>query len=249
MSGRLLFPPIPTETAAHQPRSEVGIIVLKQVLLSGSKEKVVAAIVTLMFASAFPAVAGIQGSSHDFSPYGWSGGEICSVCHTPHNSKSGSQAPLWNHAISNATYILYSTPTLHVAAEQPQPGGISRMCLSCHDGTIAIDSFGGNVGSTTITGKANLGIDLSNDHPIGIEWVHQTQTRVEMSCLECHNLQYNQDTMAYEFVGPPGQGLKFFDRRIECPTCHDVHNNQVMDVKLLRKPMARSKLCRQCHPK
>jgi len=238
------------ETVAYQPRIGIGIIVLKYAHSSGWMGRVVAAIATLLLISAFPAAAVIQGSQHDFSQFGWSGGEICSVCHTPHNSDSGNKAPLWNHAISNATYNVYSSPTMHVTAEQPQPGGISRMCLSCHDGTIAIDSFGGNgSGSVTITGRANLGTDLSNDHPIGIEWVHQTQTRVEMSCLECHNLQYNQDTMAYEFVGPAGQGLKFFDRKVECPSCHDVHNNQVMDVKLLRKPMAGSKLCLQCHPK
>ncbi len=218
---------------------------LKNTLLSRWIDKLVA---VLLLASALPAIAGIQGSPHDFSQHGWSGGEICRTCHVPHNSISGSQPPLWNHEISNETYKLYSSPTLNpkLPTEQPPPGGLSRMCLSCHDGTIAIDSFGGNKGGSTITGKANLGTDLSNDHPIGIEWGHQTGQAL---CLGCHNLQYNPETYTNEFVGETGRGLKFFDRKIECPTCHDVHNNQVMDVKLLRKPLAGSQLCLQCHPK
>lgn len=123
------------------------------------------------------------------------------------------------------------------------------MCLSCHDGTIAVDSFGGNSGNMKITGRANLGSDLSNDHPIGIKWDHQTQSAGSLSCLSCHNMAFNQTSGAYEFVGQPGNGLKFFDRKVECPSCHDVHNVQVMDVKLLRKPLAGSALCLQCHPK
>ncbi|MCU7927132.1 MAG: cytochrome C [Candidatus Thiodiazotropha sp. (ex Dulcina madagascariensis)] len=222
---------------------------LKNALSLGWTSKAVAAISMLMLASAFPAVAGIRGSPHDFSRTTWSGEEICNVCHTPHNADSSSQVPLWNHEVSIETYKLYSSPTMNVVAEQSQPGGVSRMCLSCHDGTIAIDSYGGNSGKTTITGKPNLGTDLSNDHPVGIEWVHQTQSAGSLSCLSCHVLDYNPETMAYEFVGSAGGELRFFDRKVECPSCHDVHNNQVMDVKLLRKSLAGSQLCLHCHPK
>lgn len=222
---------------------------LKNVFSFARTGRTVAAIAALMQVSVFPVTAGIRGSAHDFSQENWSDGEICGVCHTPHNAGGETQAPLWNHEISQTTYKLYSSETLHVVAQQPQPGGISRMCLSCHDGTIAVDSFGGNSGNMTITGRANLGADLSNDHPIGIEWAHQTQSAGSLSCLSCHKMTFNQETMAYEFAGQPGQELKFFDRKVECPSCHDVHNVQVMDVKLLRKPLAGSELCLHCHPK
>ncbi|MCU7906567.1 MAG: cytochrome C [Candidatus Thiodiazotropha sp. (ex Epidulcina cf. delphinae)] len=214
----------------------------------GWTSKALATISMLMLLSAFPAFAGIQGSPHDLSQTAFSDGEICNVCHTPHNANSGSQVPLWNHEISIATYKLYSSPTMDVVAGQPQPGGVSRMCLSCHDGTIAIDSYGGDSGAITITGKPNLGVDLSNDHPIGIQWAHQTQSAGSLSCLSCHVLKYNPETMMYELVDPVGGELRFFDRKIECPSCHDVHNSQVMDVKLLRKPLAGSQLCLHCHP-
>jgi len=206
-----------------------------------SKGKCIATTVTLLFVSALPAVAGIQGSVHDFTGNGWSGGEICGVCHTPHSSNIGTDAPLWNHAISTADYTTYSSPTMDVIADQPTPGGISRMCLSCHDGTIAIDSFGGNNGSTFITGKANLGTDLSNDHPIGIQWIHQTFESGSADCLNCHDLFNPSVNM--------GKELKFFNGKVECPSCHDVHNSKVMDVKLLRKPLAGSQICLHCHSK
>lgn len=201
----------------------------------------IAVIVMLSLSFMLPAIAGIQGSVHDFSSNGWSGGEICNICHTPHTSSNGTQAPLWNHEISSANYTLYNSPTMAVDAQQPSPGGFSRMCLSCHDGTIAIDSYGGNIGGTTITGKANLGTDLRNDHPVGIQWIHQTQSGGSLGCLNCHDIN--------NLSGPPGQELKFFSGKVECPSCHDVHNSRVMDVKLLRKPLAGSQLCLHCHPK
>ena len=81
----------------------------------------------------------IVGSAHDFSGEGWSGGEICLPCHTPHNADTTEpDAPLWNHAVTSALYTLYDSPTMDVAPEQPRPA--SKLCLSCHDGTVALDS-------------------------------------------------------------------------------------------------------------
>ena len=36
--------------------------------------------------------------------------EVCIFCHTPHNS--GPQTPLWNHQMSSATYLPYTSTTL-----------------------------------------------------------------------------------------------------------------------------------------
>lgn len=190
-----------------------------------------------------PSTATIVGSVHDLSASGISG-EICVVCHTPHANNNTAPGPLWNHEVPTTVYTLYSSSSMNVPVEQPGPGSPSRLCLSCHDGTISVDSYGGTPGTpdNTLTGLANKGTDLSDDHPVGIQWIHQTQGNgTATTCLNCHDI--------LNLTAPPGKELKFFNGRVECPSCHDVHNTQVMDIKLLRKPLAGSEICLHCHPK
>src|ERR1041385_334859 len=73
--------------------------------------------------------------------------EVCIFCHTPHRA-TGEQ-PLWNHAGSAATYTPYSSSTLKAAVGQPT--GASKLCLSCHDGTVAL----GLVNSRPEIGRAS----------------------------------------------------------------------------------------------
>lgn len=127
-------------------------------------------------------MASISGSKHDFSnttlyPNNWSGGEICKPCHAPHNTSPTAttggvlQGPLWNHTLaSNAQYTMYIGGVGGTQQTGQSVDQNSILCLSCHDGTVALDSFGGGPGTSTsgtITGNANLTRDLSNDHPIG----------------------------------------------------------------------------------
>lgn len=174
----------------------------------------------------------IVGSKHDFSTLGWSGGEICLPCHTPHNANATfPDAPLWNHNLSAAVYTVYSSPTMDVPVAQP--GEISKLCLSCHDGTVALDSFGGLSGSQFISGAGNLTTDLSDDHPIGIEWTHPPNATRCTNCHIVHPWRFNDI-------------VPFFDGKIECATCHDVHNT-IGEPKLLRLPLAGSAICLYCH--
>ena len=149
------------------------------------------------------ASAGLDNSKHDFgvggtgsvfTPFTGSA-EICVFCHTPHGGDTTAPAPLWNRNLIAGSYIRYSslgTPSFD-AAEAPI-GSISLACLSCHDGTQAMNSFinapgsgnpagtgtwtGTNVDSTTGKMKVGtagqfypyLGEDLSNDHPISMQY-------------------------------------------------------------------------------
>src|SRR5665811_812821 len=92
--------------------------------------------------------AAITGSSHDFSTANWNfGGEICQPCHTPHDaSLDMAGSPLWNRQSTSATFQLYSSPTFDGSSTIEQPSGTSKLCLSCHDGTVALDNFGGFTG-------------------------------------------------------------------------------------------------------
>lgn len=66
-------------------------------------------------------------------------GEVCVYCHTPHGANTQIKAPLWNRTINNGTYTIYDKPTT-LMRPIGQPGPNSLTCLSCHDGTISIDS-------------------------------------------------------------------------------------------------------------
>ncbi|MBL4700599.1 MAG: hypothetical protein JKX85_05000 [Phycisphaeraceae bacterium] len=176
--------------------------------------------------------AGIVGSAHDFAATDWSAGEICLPCHTPHNaSTTATSAPLWNHLETTATFTMYNSATLQVATET-EPRGPSKLCLSCHDGTVALDSFSNMTGTNFISGAFNLGTDLSNDHPISIKWQHQTE--IPPGCGDCH------------FSSNPT--VPFPNGFLECTTCHDVHN-QTTFPSLLRLSMQGSELCLHCHYK
>ncbi|MCP5053918.1 MAG: cytochrome C [bacterium] len=192
-------------------------------------------VILVILVSTQPIMGNIGGSAHDFSARGWSNGEICLPCHTPHNADTTVMgSPLWNHQVTGSTFIVYTSLTMKSTAVQPR--GPSKLCLSCHDGTVALDSFGGNTGSDMITGVANIGTSLTDDHPISIYWSHQNE--VGTICLKCHNPRPTDFNPI----------LPFYDRYLECSTCHDVHNKTSHD-NLLRLPMNNSELCFHCHGK
>jgi len=185
----------------------------------------------------------IVGSAHDFSSQGWTGqnGEICIVCHTPHNAIAPDDGPLWNRAMSAATYTLYEPNTTPGSDIQGtlfiQPSGVSKLCLSCHDGTIAIDSFGGETGAVfvdDINADADIGEvvatvgDLSNDHPVAFT--------------------YPASGTDLEIVDAAGGLPLFGSNQMECATCHDVHATNTFD-ELLRVDNDGSDLCLTCHTK
>jgi predicted CXXCH cytochrome family protein len=181
----------------------------------------------------------IAGSVHDFSGDAWSGGEICIACHTPHNALTAPDGPLWNHELTAATFTTYSSSTLD--ATIGQPGGVSKLCLSCHDGTVAIDSFGGATGSIMITGNALLGTSLSNDHPISITY--------DTALANADGELADPSTVTSGLGGTITADMLFSDQ-MECASCHDVHNTVTTGTpSLLRINNAGSALCLKCHLK
>ncbi len=182
------------------------------------------------------ASAAIAGSHHDFSTSSWSQGEICIACHTPHNAKNPQLVPLWNHETTVATFTLYSSPTMDQTTDQPYAP--SKVCLSCHDGTVALDSYGSDSGTHFMTGAPALGTDLSNDHPVSVYWNHQTLDHAT-PCSNCH-LGHSPT----QYVGLP-----FYNRYLECATCHEPHNRFPAYTKMLRMPLGGSAICLSCHGK
>jgi len=199
------------------------------------------------------ALAGtISGSAHDFSTTGWSGGRICIACHTPHNSDTTvTNAPLWNHEVTASTFTMYSRTSLD-GTITGQPDGVSLLCLSCHDGTVAKDSFGGASGTDFMTGSPNLGTDLSNDHPISITFNATTAA--------ADGGLHNPTTQPVT-IGTGGTKTRtgtidtvmLSNGTVQCSSCHDVHNTftvpGAVGEPLLKVSKASSALCLTCHDK
>jgi len=197
----------------------------------------------------------ITGTAHDLSGNGYSGGEICVVCHTPHNSDTSvTEAPLWNHAITTTAFTMYSTDSLD-ATQDGQPTGTSKLCLSCHDGVTAIDSFGGNVGTTVINNAdkaVGLNGDLTNDHPISITYdttLSQTDPGMHDPATQTVTVGAGGDKTRTGTVA----ALMLSAGKVQCSSCHDVHNNFVgtggNDQPLLKVSKAGSQICLTCHNK
>jgi predicted CXXCH cytochrome family protein len=195
------------------------------------------------------ALAGISGTSHDLSGKAWNtSGEICIVCHTPHNAPGGAGAPLWNHEITAVTdYAVYTSGTL-TATDADQPGPTSLLCLSCHDGTVAVDAFGGSAGGaqTISAGAAYVGQDLSDDHPIGFTY---DATLVGLD----PGLRDPTTTAANIPTRPGNINVRMLfgatNDQMECASCHDPHATQAGVTNFLRKSNATSALCLTCHDK
>lgn len=205
----------------------IGLLVLVLVILTGNQT----------------VFAVITGSEHDFSGESWnSTGEICIVCHTPHNATS-TIAPLWNHRITTATFTVYTSETLNAIVGQPNAS--SKACLSCHDGTVGVDAFGGRPGTVFITGEANLGTDLSNDHPISFLY--------DAALAQLDGSLYNPTVRTVPALGgrTVDNGM-LIGHKLECGSCHDVHNNKgdaPTTEHLLLVNNADSALCLTCHNK
>lgn len=194
----------------------------------------------LAAALALPAAAYgvVAGSAHDFTAKGWSGGTLCGVCHTPHSADTTVRnAPLWNHKVTSATYTLYSSPTLKASLSQPTHYG-SKLCLSCHDGTVALDSFGRNTGTTFIDSSNSVGTNLQGTHPIGLIY--------DTSLASVDPKLYNPSTQATPLGGTITHDLLFGTGNLECASCHDVHNTQ-NNASLLRITKDGSAICLTCH--
>jgi predicted CXXCH cytochrome family protein len=181
----------------------------------------------------------IVNSKHNLSVTGTgtikatSESEICIFCHTPHNSSP--QKPLWNREDPASNFTLYNSSTTD--ANIVQPDGSSLLCLSCHDGTIALGNVLSRVnpilmngGITTMPpGNSNLTKDISNDHPISF---------IYNSTLVTVDGQLNDPST---LTGP----VKLENQKMQCISCHDPHQNLTNDFLVASNEF--SVLCQYCH--
>lgn len=189
----------------------------------------------------------IAGTAHDFSTESWapSTNRGCGVCHTTHHAAGIASAPLWNHeATVVAGYTLYNSPTFDASSTITDPGASSRLCLSCHDGTVALENFSGiSSGTNYIDASARIGgvsgSDLSTDHPISFEYT---------DALAFGDGGLYPPTTTNSGLGSTIDNDMLFSGKMECASCHDVHNRFGV-AHLLKMSNVNSELCLTCHNK
>ena len=161
--------------------------------------------------------------------------EVCVFCHTPHRARTDTGL-LWNRDDSSATYSQYQSSSL--TAVVGQPTGASKLCLSCHDGTIALGDlvsrqaeipFAGGIRFLP-DGDSLLGTNISDDHPVS--FVYDESLAIANG----------------ELVSPSTltNAVKLDESdELQCTSCHDPHDDTF--EKFLVRPNNFSDLCATCH--
>ena len=237
-----------------------------------------------------PSATGITDSVHDMNVYAGATpdvyGRSCVFCHTPHNAQPIdpiNPVPLWNHEWStldfSAGVYQWATPeNLPLTIADPLIGP-TRLCMSCHDGTVAVDQHGPAMpfaGTTVLTGDAAVGrnADLTDDHPIGfsygqaiierntagLNWPELVdKTELFADTVTASNTAGTYDTVTRAQGGRLIGDVLYQGDIMTCATCHEVHNkeNVVQDVGtdgsqpnyLLYAKETDSLICLSCHLK
>ncbi len=221
---------------------------IKREMICGTVFKASAAVCAIAIAGAaflmisMTTEAEILGSAHDFSALSPQQ-ELCIFCHTPHDADiSVVDAPLWNHEVTTKNFQVYNSPSMD--ATVGQPAGASKLCLSCHDGTVAVDSYGGDSGSIFLGGDSAVGADeLANDHPVSFTY--------DDSLAALDGELNPPSSTASSLGGTIAQNL-LLGNQMECSSCHDVHNKaaaEAVNDNLLVISRVQSQLCLTCHDK
>jgi len=164
----------------------------------------------------------------------------CTFCHAPH-SGIGGNSPLWNQTLSTTTYNPYNSSTYHeIGNTQPTLGVASSLCLSCHDGTVA-------VGQSAVYGKIptqgqmadmdSFGNNLSGSHPFSLVLPIKDASNLVASLV------------GQGKTGDPTGAVKLINGNIECTSCHDPHIQGIDRIaqQFLVRDSSAGQMCLACH--
>lgn len=211
----------------------------------------------------FAVSAGVFNSKHNLSVSGWGKAkaaaetEVCIFCHTPHNATP--DTPLWNHAVSaGQTYTNYYSDTLkaYPPGGAPPIDGLSKLCLGCHDGTIALGAtigsrrgdiemreFPGIVKKGRLTREAPgyLGTDLSGGHPISFVF---DATLASIRNAEPDLMHLNWPIFDPDVKLRPTQD----GYGVQCTSCHNPHGGRgEPDAPPFWRKPTYEEVCLVCH--
>ena len=244
---------------------------MKRTLIAGLGLLAATALVLRPAATFAAGTPGVANSVHDFttSTNYWIAGatntwvrfnNMCGVCHTIHHAQDDRLAPLWIHDSTTKDFTPYQSDTLNASVGNPgksggNPGASSRACLSCHDGSVAVNSIDGViVGGTEVkiptTSAAAIGADgdLRTTHPIGFIYDAALVTADGF-------LNDPASTTVFNSGGKHIDEYMLMGGKMECASCHDIHRqkgnsmNSGILIKVGGSGARPSELCITCHKK
>jgi hypothetical protein len=268
----------------NQPEKEKHVM-KKQILLA-------VAILGLAAGAAYAgagAGTGVLDSVHDMRNAATVGAidaggndRVCAFCHTPHHAQLNVSVddyyPLWSRALDTNTFTAYASATINAADYAADIAiGPTRLCMSCHDGSIAPDQHYGVAGTKApLTddsyGKAGVGSlvggvgsGLTNDHPVGFNYTavaagpslntDDTVVPTADATKDAYIRTATGNTLVFKTnPGISVQSRLFQDQYMTCATCHDVHNKKNVSSGetanyLVLGEQKDSALCLTCHVK
>ncbi len=209
---------------------------------------------------------------------------ICIFCHAPHHafrlvaagangtgplsvSDEYSYLPLWNHTQTTVVFTPYnpgpdmpttgSKTATSIGTAYDKIGSVSLLCLSCHDGSVAVNEYGNAPQDTRSISRGADHMDLqykiggdgylANHHPIGFNY----------NTVQAADADIKVSSTAWSHTGDGAPGVfaaatiadTLWNGKMECSTCHAVHNKGNSGEKLLMVSDRGSNLCLTCHDK
>jgi predicted CXXCH cytochrome family protein len=164
----------------------------------------------------------------------------CLYCHVPHSGVQNSNPALWSQTLSTQTYSTYKSTTLHNSSQQPVLGQDSSLCLSCHDGTVAVGQTQ-PYGTISMTGSMYpqdaFGSNLQGSHPFSLK----------VPLVDAPNLVPSLTTS--HTTADPLKAVKLINGDVECTSCHTPHS-QAIDIiskNFLVRDSSSGQMCLACH--
>jgi predicted CXXCH cytochrome family protein len=164
----------------------------------------------------------------------------CLYCHVPHSGLQTVNPALWSQTLSTQTYTTYSSTTLHNVTQQPILGQDSSLCLSCHDGTVAVGQTQ-PYGTITMTGSMYpqdvFGTTLQGSHPFSLKLPLVNAADLVPSLTTTHT------------TADPLKAVKLINGDVECTSCHNPHAQAIdtLSKNFLVRDSSSGQMCLACH--
>ncbi len=140
-----------------------------------------------------------KNNPHKFSTANWEFTEWCNPCHIYDSEKD----------VSAGEFLLSYESDSIISTDSTYLSGISKLCFTCHDGTVAQFSHSADLSPLKLGG----GGSIKNAHPVSVFYSTNGQSSLKL---------YNPQTTLSGLGGTIAEDM-LKNGRVECTSCHDAH--------------------------